>query len=184
MKRLKAAILFLLFLPYILNAQSTESIEAVFCDNAPKIDGILDDECWNLTQSQSDFKQYSPFHGNEPSQKTEIRLLYNHKGIYIAATCYDSAPDSILRQLGDRDEDLNSDLFSIAIDPYANNQDAYVFEVFASGPQTDLRFNDGNYNTVWESATKIHDKGWNAEFFIPYSALRFPKKDVQEWHTQ
>lgn len=184
MIRLKAVILFLLFIPGILNAQSTKNIEAIYCENAPNIDGVLNDDCWKLAQTQKNFKQYSPFHGREPSQKTEVQILYNNKGIYIAATCFDSAPDSILRQLGDRDENLNSDLFSILIDPYANNQDAYVFEVFASGPQSDQRFNDDNYNAVWKSATQINENGWVAEIMIPYSALRFPKKEVQTWKIQ
>ncbi|PLW94741.1 MAG: hypothetical protein C0592_02000 [Marinilabiliales bacterium] len=184
MKRLKAGIIFLFIFHGVLFAQEKKSIHAVFTDNAPKIDGHLNDPCWNNAEVNGDFTQYSPYHGNKPTQKTEVKLLYNHRGIFVAATCYDTAPDSILRQLGDRDENLNSDMFSILIDPYANNQDAYVFEVFASGPQADWRYNDGNYNTVWESATFIHDKGWNAEFFIPYSALRFPKQEVQNWKIQ
>ena len=34
---------------------------------------------------------------------------------------------------------------------------------------------------VWKSATHRDDKGWYAEFEIPYSALRFPKSEVQDW---
>ena len=34
---------------------------------------------------------------------------------------------------------------------------------------------------VWKSATYRDDKGWYAEFEIPYSALRFPKREVQDW---
>ena len=34
---------------------------------------------------------------------------------------------------------------------------------------------------VWESATNIDELGWTAELKIPYSALRFPETDVQEW---
>src|SRR5690606_31600771 len=34
---------------------------------------------------------------------------------------------------------------------------------------------------IWESAVKITDFGWVAEFRIPYAALRFQKQDQQTW---
>ncbi|KAF0190357.1 MAG: hypothetical protein FD166_3819, partial [Bacteroidetes bacterium] len=40
---------------------------------------------------------------------------------------------------------------------------------------------DDSWNAVWESKVCRNDKGWIAEIRIPYSALRFPKKPVQEW---
>ncbi|MDO9153972.1 MAG: hypothetical protein Q7U47_09760 [Paludibacter sp.] len=35
---------------------------------------------------------------------------------------------------------------------------------------------DGNWNAVWESKTRIVENGWIVEMRIPYSALRFPEK--------
>jgi hypothetical protein len=40
---------------------------------------------------------------------------------------------------------------------------------------------DFSWNAVWTSAAKIHSDGWTFEMFIPFSAIRFSKKNVQDW---
>ncbi|WP_222431110.1 DUF5916 domain-containing protein [Pedobacter suwonensis] len=60
------------------------------------------------------------------------------------------------------------------------------FFVTAAGVQFDAKYSqvgdeDANWNAVWESAVKIDDKGWTCEMKIPYSALRFSSKEVQNW---
>jgi len=104
--------------------------------------------------------------------------------LYIAAYCYDSQPDSILRQLGNRDDNLNADYLRISIDPYDQQQDNTSFKVYASGVQQEWRASDNSFNAVWESAVQINDDGWSVEYRIPYSAIRFPKKDIQQWTMQ
>ena len=38
---------------------------------------------------------------------------------------------------------------------------------------------DFTWNAVWQSGAVIQNDGWSFEMFIPYSAIRFGKKDVQ-----
>jgi hypothetical protein len=150
-----------------------------------KIDGLLNDSVWKQAQPIADFRQYIPAWGAAVTQKTEVRILYDDNAIYVGAVMYDSSPDSILKQLGSRDEvNLNTDLFAIAFDTYNDQRDAYIFQVSASGVQSDSRVSDPTYNAVWQSAVKIIDNGWSAEFKIPYSALRFPNKDSQVWEME
>ena len=40
---------------------------------------------------------------------------------------------------------------------------------------------DSSWDAVWKSAVKILENGWSLELKIPYSAIRFPKKDIQKW---
>jgi len=147
----------------------------------PKIDGFKDN-CYNIVSSINDFIQYVPINNVEPTQKTEVSIIYDDNAIYIFAQMYDTSPDSILTQLGNRDdEDLNSDFFGIEFDTYNNQLDAYSFFVTASGVQSDFREFDNTYNAVWESKTKITANGWTAEIKIPFSAIRFPKTEIQTW---
>ncbi len=150
----------------------------------PDIDGILEPRVWAKANVVNNFSEYLPDHGTHPSQYTEVRLLYDDKYIYIGAILYDSAPDSILKQLGQRDSNLNADLFGIRFDTYNNQLDAYTFEVSASGVQRDYRFQDRTYDGVWESSVKLHEDGWTVEIRIPYSAIRFPASDCQNWGMQ
>src|SRR5688572_13748827 len=150
-----------------------------------KIDGDLGDEAWNSVMPASDFVMSQPVEGGVPVQKTEFRIVYDNYAVYVGAMMYDTHPDSILHELGFRDDDnLNADKFRFVFDPYNTRQDAYDFGVYASGVQMDSRFSDYTYDAVWESSVKITDKGWCAEIKIPYSAIRFPRKDVQEWGLQ
>lgn len=40
---------------------------------------------------------------------------------------------------------------------------------------------DFSYNVVFKAEISFDEQGWYAEFEIPYSALRFPRKEQQEW---
>lgn len=175
-------LLLFVFHPLLFFSQN-KTTTAVRTGQPPKIDGIEED-VWRNAVPISDFIQYDPWNGIAASQKTEVRILYDDKAIYIFANMYDTSPDSILMQLGNRDESPNADYFSVKFDTYNNQQDAYVFTVYSSGVQADYRYNDFNFNAVWESETVVNDKGWTAEIRIPYSAIRFPAKDKQEWRFQ
>ncbi|MBK6964141.1 MAG: carbohydrate binding family 9 domain-containing protein [Bacteroidales bacterium] len=152
---------------------------------APRIDGNINDKVWENATVLTEFREYEPVLNANPRMPTKVMLLYDNEAIYVAAIMSDRAPDSIARQLGERDnEDLNADYFGIGFDTYCNQQDAYYFLVSASGVQVDGRELDDLYNAVWESSVKITSAGWVAELRIPYSALRFPKKETQEWGLQ
>jgi len=178
--------LFLLAISYGLAARNPEKTAiAVRVEKAPRIDGILDDAAWLNINPIADFTQFIPVYNIAPSLPTEVRIAYNNEAIYIGARMYDPSPDSILHQLGNRDDDnLNVDLFGIVFDTYNNELDGYIFLVSASGVQTDRRMEDNTYNAVWESKARIDDKGWVVEMRIPYSALRFPKTEIQHWGMQ
>lgn len=163
---------------------STKLCYAVRTDKAPKIDGVIEPEIWSKAKPFSDFTMNRPIEGAQPTMKTEVAILYDDNAIYVSAMMYDPHPDSILHELGMRDDDLNADLFRFVIDPYNIRQDAFEFSVFASGVQQDFRFSDYTYNAVWESAVKINEQGWAVEMKIPYSALRFPEAPVQKWALQ
>ncbi|HNP49258.1 MAG TPA: DUF5916 domain-containing protein [Bacteroidia bacterium] len=151
---------------------------------APKIDGVLNEPCWANISAVSDFIMNRPLEGGTPTQKTEVKIAYDNKAIYVAAMLFDTHPDSILHELGNRDDGLNADFFRFVIDPYNLRQDAFDFGVYASGVQADSKFTDPTFNAVWESAVKIQSQGWSVEMKIPYSAIRFPKKPIQEWAFQ
>lgn len=162
------------------------NMEATRTEQAPKIDGVLDDACWQTALAATNFTENSPEPGTPSSQKTEVKIVYTDNSIYVGARLHDDEPDKILKELGVRDNgNVNADFFSILIDPFHNKQDAFAFGTTAAGVQADARFTsngeDAIWDAVWHSAVKIDDKGWVVEFEIPYSALRFPEKAEQVW---
>jgi hypothetical protein len=161
-----------------------KSATATRLHTPPVIDGILDDNVWKTCDTIDDFTQFIPVYNVKPSQRTVVRIGYDDNAVYIAAMMYDSAPDSILRELGSRDDDLNADKICVQFDTYNMQTDAYTFMVYASGAQLDYRVEDATYNAVWQSAVKISNKGWACEMKINYSAIRFPKMKEQKWGLQ
>ncbi len=146
-----------------------------------EIDGEMNEASWLNAEVASNFLERNPTEGNPPKFKTEVRVTFDNNNIYVLGYCFDDYPDSILTQLGERDDNLNADLFTFSFDPYNKKQDAFVFRVSASGVQSDSRFSDGSFNAVWESAVKIVNDGWIVEMKIPYYAIRFPKDKQQNW---
>jgi len=185
MSRYLLIIISLFFIVQSFGANDRKSVFATRTVTEPKIDGILNDSAWNNAPIIQDFRQQLPLYNRNPSFRTEVRVLYDDAAIYISAKMYDPHPDSILRQLGNRDDgNLNADNFTFALDTYNTQIDAYYFSVTASGVQMDSRKLDKTFNAVWQSAVKITSEGWTVEIKIPYSAIRFPGKDKQNWRMQ
>jgi len=165
-----------------------KEIEAIRISQTPTIDGYLNESLWDHVPIASDWTQMEPRNGEKErySQRSELKFIYDDEALYIGAILYDHAPDSILTELTKRDElEKNNDWLGIWISPYNDGQNEYMFAVTAAGTQIDARLSVGNFDmnwdAVWKSEVQIHDKGWSIEMKIPYSALRFPKKDVQLW---
>ena len=162
-------------------------LNAVRTLEIPKIDGILDDACWTNVPIATDFIELRPSPGRiEPkNRRTEIKMLYDDVAVYVYARMYDH-PDSISHELVSRDNVGNADFISVILDPFYDKMNGNGFFVTAAGVQFDAKYSqvgdeDPNWNAVWESAVKIDELGWTCEMKIPYSALRFSSKDVQNW---
>lgn len=156
-------------------------------DESIKVDGELSEISWLTAPELDNFITIEPKPGISASQKSAIKLLYNDEGIYVGAQLWDNSPDSILKQLSNRDEFANSDWFGIIFDPYQSGINGFGFYVTASGVQGDAKYStfgeDFSWNAVWRSKITQTNEGWFVEMFIPFSALRFPDKEVQNWNV-
>src|SRR5947209_3701294 len=57
----------------------------------PVIDGSLGDAAWENAPVISDFTQVEPREGAQPSERTEVRLLYDANNLYVAVRCLQDA---------------------------------------------------------------------------------------------
>ena len=143
------------------------------------IDGKLDDAAWSSAVPTSGFTQSYPQPGAQPVDPTEVRILYDDAALYVAVKMRDSKPDSIAAQLARRDASgIYSDWVHLIIDSYHDRRTSFRFTVNPRGVMKDVyTFNDGNedvnWDAVWEAGTTVDSEGWNAEFRIPLSQLRF-----------
>lgn len=170
-------------------SQAKKRTEALRITEPIQIDGKLDETPWQKATPAGDFIIYNPHNGMPSKFRTEVRLLYDDDALYIGAIMYDSYPDSIFTQLGQRDAgDINADHFWIEISPFNDGLNGEMFKVSASNVQIDNKMSTADswmhrdsWDAVWHSNTSISDEGWIAEMKIPYSALRFPRSASQLW---
>jgi len=152
----------------------------------PVVDGRLDDACWQGPGWTGDFTQQQPKQGAEPSQETEFKILYDDRNLYVAIRAYDREPEKIETRISRRDS-FSGDIVGICLDSYFDHRTGFEFNLTAAGVKVDLVPTGGggtwdfNWNAVWEGRTAIEDSAWTAEYRIPFSQLRFPRKDEHVW---
>jgi hypothetical protein len=150
-------------------------------EEAPRIDGFLDDPAWEAAAPLRDFRQQVPRAGEPSSEATEVRIVHDSRTLYIAVRCFDREPHRVLARTLARDafDLLADDLFVAAIDPALTRRDGFWFAVNPAGAQFDAQvFNEGRifdaaWDGVWESAGRRGSEGWTAEIAIPFDVLRF-----------
>lgn len=149
------------------------------------IDGALDERAWQSAPPITTFTQQQPNDGAAPTQRTEVRVLYDDGALYIGARMYDTeGARGVSTQLARRDATLNSDLLVIDLDPFRDRLHYTEFSINPSGVRVDLLDGDASWDPVWEGAARVDSLGWTAEMRIPLSQLRFPRDSVQTWGLQ
>ena len=146
----------------------------------PDIDGRLTDEAWALAPVQGNFVQREPAYGSASSERTEFRVLYDERTLYIGVWVFDREPAGIMGSELKRDSGLNKgDQLKITIDTFHDHRNAFYFSTNPLGAYKDAntvengRTINYDWNAVWDNKTSIDDQGWYVEIAIPLNQLRF-----------
>jgi hypothetical protein len=151
------------------------------------IDGELTDSAWLTAANATDFIEWRPDFGKieNKASRTEIKLLYDNTSIYVAGFCHEVSRDSISTELVGRDVVGVNDFIGVLFDTYHDGINGFGYYVTPLGEQYDAKYSsngeDGSWNSVYYTATKIVDGGWTFEMRIPYSAIRFSSNNKQTW---
>lgn len=151
----------------------------------PKMDGKLDEGIWQEKGEWSEkFSQVIPFERAHTYSWTRMKIFYDHENIYIGVYCKDAHPEHMNAFIGNRDDNSNGDLISIAFDTYHDFRVAPEFNINLGGNKTDLTVTDKlsvnlSWNAVWEGRTHVNlaDSSWTAELRIPFSQLRYNQEN-------
>jgi hypothetical protein len=147
------------------------------------LDGRLDDDAWSRAIAITDFTTQEPIEGGTPTERTEIRVVYDDDAIYIGAMLYDD-PNGILAFQKRRDGFLSADdRFMWIIDTFQDGRTGYFFETTATGVMSDALLAGGHggraWDGIWRVQTEILSDGWSIEIQIPFRTLNFdPTSDT------
>ncbi|MDA1029399.1 MAG: DUF5916 domain-containing protein [Bacteroidetes bacterium] len=184
-------------------AAQRPSIHAEKLASHPVVDGLVGSESvWTSFPAATGFTQIAPSDGAPASQKTEVRVGYFGNMLYVGVELFDNSPELLIIADRRRDASLDeSDSFRFIMDTFSDGQNGFVFGTNAAGAEYDAQFTGSsegggfgnrltggsggglntNWDGSWEVKTAVTSTGWSAEFAIPFSTLRYPNREIQEW---
>ncbi len=158
-----------------------------------KLDGVLDEGSWKDAEMIDHLIQQFPYDTSRARVRTEFRLAYDDRFLYVSAIAYDKVPGKYVMSSLRRDfRGPGLDGVSVILDPFQDVTNGFFFGVNPAGVQREgliangyIARNDMNlsWDNKWYSATKIYDGYWTAEFAIPYKTLRF-KAGSTKWNVK
>jgi len=153
-----------------------------------KLDGNLDDPGWKAALVVDRFYETSPGNNTPPKVKTTAYLTYDNHDLYIGIKADDPNPSQIRSPYVERDQVFGTDdNIAIFLDTRNDKRSAIELRVNPRGIQGDAIFDDASGNEdfspdfFYDTAAKITATGWQAEFRIPLTTLRYPETDPQTW---
>ncbi len=152
------------------------------------LDGSVNEEVWSTAVPITDFTQQEPVEGGTPSERTEVRIVFDEDNLYIGAIVYDD-PEGIMAYQRQRDAGLGTDdRFMWILDTFLDGRTGYFFEINAAGLMGDGIMTGGggrfgginkSWDGIWEARTAQRPDGWSAEIRIPFRTLNFnPELDT------
>jgi len=159
---------------------------------APRLDGVLDDVCWDKTEAATDFALHVSGGGDiSPAVRTTTMTCWSGDGLYIAFECEEPllhlVPEAQPRE---RDWDVyNGEMVGLLLDVGNDRQQHYDLEIAAGldGTQYDFGWNlEERWNGGWTCAAERWDnaKVWCMELFVPWEDTRATPKRGDVWAIQ
>ena len=143
------------------------------------IDGRLDEAVWEGVATHGAFRTVSPSTLAPTSLATDVRFFYTEEGLYVGATM-EQDPATLVERLSSRDQgNLNRDYFSFTLDTSGEGRYGFWFQLALGDSVSDgtilpERQYSRSWDGAWHGATARSERGWSAEFFVPWSLLAMP----------
>ena len=175
------SILTISFQPNVALSDTTVKKELIArkTKQAPIIDGILDDTCWQDAPKAIGFTDERT---EKPAKNQSVgRVVYTDTAIYVGLHLYDDMPDKIVaRQTKDQTRIRGEDWVSFSLDPFHTHQfsDRNFFIVNPLGTKyahlATGRAEKSEWIGLWKAAAQIVENGWIVEMEIPWQMLDYP----------
>jgi len=188
MTNIKFIILTLLALPFLHGQKVNNEFEIRIkkANSQIKVDGILDEPDWQVADVATDFYMVLPMDTDPSRARTEVRMTYDDKNIYLSAICYtDQTEDYVVESLKRDFSFGRNDNFLVFIDPFDDQTNGFSFGCNAAGAEWDGLMYDGarvalSWENKWDSRVVGYDDKWIFEAVIPFKTIRY-KKGIDKW---
>ena len=185
-------LLFCLFLG-CLRVSFAQEIEIKRATGPINIDGVADEAAWLAADSAIDFQQYFPFDSSLAVSQTKAKILYDDQFIYVLGIMQNREPDReyVTPSLRRDFRGEANDSFSILIDAFQDNTNAFLFGINPFGVRREGQIANGgsgegsfslDWDNKWYGEARQYEGYWVAEMAIPFKTLRF-NEGQQQWNV-
>jgi hypothetical protein len=170
--------------PTALEDPGQKTVQIARTAARPVIDGALDDAAWATAARIDNFHQVNPVEYAEPSERTEIYLLYDDDALYVAARIYTPPGEITANVMRQGASITQEDSLFVTLDPFNTQRGGYFFGLNAHGVRFDGLYRNvseyySDWDSIWDAAAQRFDGGWTAEYEIPFKSLSFdPNSDT------
>lgn len=154
---------------------------AVKAETPPVLDGKLDDEAWKDAVVHTRFYEYFKPHPKKAAIRSEMRLLYTDKALWIGLVHHEERMDKLKVLSTVRDAvNWREDMSELYIDPFGAAVGYTKLLVNSAGVIGDRRRIDGSVKLwewsgdAWMAKTSREKDRWTIELRLPYSDLQMP----------
>ncbi len=184
--------IFLMALITINTFGQTEKVNARFEYHIQKttgpirIDGVDDDAAWMPCEVAKDFYMVLPMDTSMAKVRTEVRMTYDEKNIYLQAVCYHEVGAKYTVESLKRDFAFGkNDNFLLFVDTFDDQTNGFSFGSSAAGAQWDGIMYEGSkvdlsWDNKWTSVVTNFPDRWVWEAAIPFKTIRY-KKGITKW---
>jgi len=168
------------------------ALTPVRAQQAPSIDGRLDDAIWRSAALIDTFVQEEPIEGAPASEQTEVRVAYDSERLYIGIAAHYADVNLRRANRSDRDRTDEDDTVTVFLEPFLDYIRGYSFSVNGYGVQRDSMIvvqnaqsdagGNTSFNALYYSGGQLVEDGWTAEMAIPFKSLRYPGRGAGEVH--
>ncbi|MFO8184410.1 MAG: hypothetical protein R6U39_09585, partial [Candidatus Aegiribacteria sp.] len=117
--------MFQLFLFLSTLISTPQPVTAVRVEQAPDIDGVLDDPVWqDAVEVESTFMQFGPDYGESMSEPTYIYVIYDDSSIYFSFFLHDPNPERMVEALTPRDDYITGEWIVVLLDTWGDGREA------------------------------------------------------------
>jgi Domain of unknown function (DUF5916) len=156
------------------------------------LDGRLDEPAWAHAIWITRFVETWPGDNIPPPVRTAVAITYDAHFLYLGVDAQDPDPTRVHAAYADRDNVASpDDYIGFVIDTRGDGRSGTLLRISPRGVQADGVFNEAQFalgnpddltpDFAWDARVAVGDSGWTAELRIPFSALRYPRRDPQTW---
>ena len=177
-----------LFACCLFSQSSPKQFTVRLIDQPIEIDGVLDEAVWETAESAHDFQQNFPTDSILAQQKTDIKMLYDSKNLYLAIKLNTKGKNYVVPSLRRDFRAGGNDNISLLFDTFNDGTNAFLFginpygvrrEALITGGGANLRGFTTSWDVKWRGESKIYDDYYTAEIAIPLTSFKFREGETK-----